>query len=280
MGWTITDDLNAYVAAAGDFLRANTAENTVPLGVAATLREQGAYAFGEPLFGWWRPGADGVCGAFLQTGAYPAFLSDMPEQATLELATLLSKHHLALPGVNGDEKAAYAFAAEWERRTGTAGTVLLRQRLYRLEHLEMPPSMPDGTTRVAGADDHDLVLDWFTAFEAEAHSPASETATLVADRLGHRGVLLWEVDGVPMSLAARTRVVSAMARIGPVYTPPEHRCHGYGAAVTAALTKSALESGADEVVLFTDLANRTSNGIYRRLGYRAVRDRLVIVFGA
>jgi hypothetical protein len=31
-------------------------------------------------------------------------------------------------------------------------------------------------------------------------------------------------------------------------------------------------------VLFTDLTNRTTNGIYGRLGYRPVEDRLEIEF--
>ena len=30
--------------------------------------------------------------------------------------------------------------------------------------------------------------------------------------------------------------IARMTRIGPVYTPPEHRGHGYAAAVTAAAT--------------------------------------------
>jgi predicted GNAT family acetyltransferase len=33
-------------------------------------------------------------------------------------------------------------------------------------------------------------------------------------------------------------------------------------------------------VLFTDLANPTSNALYQRLGYRPVSDRLVLLFTA
>jgi predicted GNAT family acetyltransferase len=32
------------------------------------------------------------------------------------------------------------------------------------------------------------------------------------------------------------------------------------------------------VVLFTDLANPTSNALYQRLGYRPVEDRAVVEF--
>jgi len=33
------------------------------------------------------------------------------------------------------------------------------------------------------------------------------------------------------------------------------------------------------VLLYTDLANPTSNALYRRLGYRPVEDRILLAFG-
>jgi predicted GNAT family acetyltransferase len=63
-----------------------------------------------------------------------------------------------------------------------------------------------------------------------------------------------------------------------VYTPPHLRLRGHGAAVTAAVSQAAIEAGAQEVVLFTDLSNPTSNALYQRLGYRPVEDRLVLAF--
>ena len=71
-----------------------------------------------------------------------------------------------------------------------------------------------------------------------------------------------------------------MARIGPVYTPPEHRCHGYAAAVTAAATSAAHAAGAREVVLFTDVDNPTSNAVYARIGYVPVADYSRMLFTA
>ena len=110
MGWNITDDLESYVTGAGDFLRANPVENTVPLAVIETLRAQGVDAFGDsPLFGWWRSGAEGVRGACLRTGSYPLLLSAMPEEAAAELAGVLAGR--SLHGVNGGVPAVRAFAA-------------------------------------------------------------------------------------------------------------------------------------------------------------------------
>lgn len=271
-------DWEKFIAGAGAFLRADPIENTVPLAVIETLRAQGADAFGpDPVFGWWS-GTDGVGGAFLQTGTYPVLLSDMPEHAGEALADVLGDRPLL--GASGGAPAVRAFAAGWERRTGAAVSERMRQRLYRLESLEMPAPPPSGEPRVAGAPDRDVVREWFAAFEDEAGGGGADNDRLVDDRLSYGGVLLWEVAGEPVSLAGRTRVAAGMSRIGPVYTPPAQRRRGYGAVVTAFLTRSALEAGADHVVLFTDLANPTSNGVYQRIGYRAVSDRLVLAFSA
>ncbi len=79
-----------------------------------------------------------------------------------------------------------------------------------------------------------------------------------------------------MSLAGRNVLVAGMSRIGPVYTPPAARRQGYAAGATHACSQDALDQGAEQVVLFTDLANPTSNGIYQQLGYRHLDDRLVL----
>lgn len=96
------------------------------------------------------------------------------------------------------------------------------------------------------------------------------------ERTAHGGLTLWETDGVPVSLAGVSRRVAGTVRVANVYTPPEHRGQGYAAAVTAEVSRVAREDGAREVLLFTDLANPTSNGVYRRVGYEAVSDRLLI----
>jgi predicted GNAT family acetyltransferase len=44
------------------------------------------------------------------------------------------------------------------------------------------------------------------------------------------------------------------------------------------VSQAAIDSGAAEVLLFTDLSNPTSNALYQRLGYRPVTDFLVLEF--
>lgn len=73
-------------------------------------------------------------------------------------------------------------------------------------------------------------------------------------------------------MAGVTPVVAGQVRIAPVYTPAHLRGRGYAGAATAAVTRAVLASGIREVLLFTDLANPTSNSLYQRIGYRPVAE--------
>ncbi len=90
--------------------------------------------------------------------------------------------------------------------------------------------------------------------------------------------MLWEANGETVSIAGATDALAGVARIGPVYTPPQWRGRGYGGAVTAAIGELARQRGARSVVLFTDLANAASNSLYLKLGYQPVEDRVVLRF--
>ena len=284
MPWTISEDLDEFTGQAGPFLRERPAQNTIALTITQTLRADGQQAFGPqlPLFGWWQPPGGAVAGACMQTPPYPLLLvSGAPADAVRELADMLAAAGRALPGVNSSAETAGQFAAQWRLRTGAAAAVHQRSRLYRLAGLADPSPAPAGRARVAGRADRDLLVAWWQAFGREAGSLAeSDSGRTVDHRLGHDGLTLWEDDGRPVSMAGLTRQVAGTIRVGPVYTPPGLRRRGYAGAVTAAVSRAALDAGADEVLLFTDLANPTSNSLYQRLGFRPVEDRVLMSFAS
>jgi predicted GNAT family acetyltransferase len=118
-----------------------------------------------------------------------------------------------------------------------------------------------------------------TAFQDETPTPSTDVLPLVRERMDAQRLWLWEdAAGVPVSLAARTAAVAGVARIAPVYTPPERRRNGYAAAVTAACTADALARDAERVVLYTDLADPSANAVYQRIGFRPIRGRRVVHF--
>jgi predicted GNAT family acetyltransferase len=275
MSWTTTTDPEAFLAAAGVFLHAHPAASSVTLTAVETMREHPAR---DALLGWWQPPGAAVSGTFLHTPPYPVNVSAMPPEASAALADTLAAIERSLSGVNGRSAATEAFAAAWSARTGARARVSRRMRLHRLEALTEPDPPPPGTAAVAGPEHRDLLVAWYEAFAAEIDEPQRDVRPQVDDRISHGGLILWLVDGEPVSLAGTTRAVAGALRVAPVYTPPEHRGRGYAAGATAAVTRAALDAGAREVLLYTDLANPTSNRLYARLGYRPVEDAVMFVF--
>jgi predicted GNAT family acetyltransferase len=142
-------------------------------------------------------------------------------------------------------------------------------RMYRLGQLRRPQLVP-GAAAAAGAPDVELVTRWIAAFHDEAVPNAPvEDWSAIAERLIAAGQIhLWRDAGRTVSLAGVSAPAAGVARIGPVYTPRAARRHGYGAAVTAEATAAAISAGAKHVILYTDLANPTSNAMYQTIGYR------------
>jgi GNAT superfamily N-acetyltransferase len=215
----------------------------------------------------------------MHTPPHPLLLTAVPPDAVTELAAGLAGRPLS--GVNAYPDAARRFAAAWRDVTGCRAAPLRGMRLYRLAELAWPGPAPDGEPRVAADADVPLLTDWFAAFAREVHNEGEEDhAVAVRDRLGYGGLSVWQAGGRPVSMGGVSRQVAGMVRIGPVYTPPDLRGHGYASAITADLSRRAREAGAAEVLLYTDLDNPVSNSIYQRIGYRAVEDRVVLAFSA
>ncbi|WP_433545245.1 GNAT family N-acetyltransferase [Streptomyces sp. CA-294286] len=274
MTWTFSEDLDTYLNAAGATVAARPVENTVLLTCAAALRRRGLAAFGgeAPLFGWWRGADGGVHAAALWTPPHPLVVSAVPAEAVIPLARACEQH--GATAVDAERRLASALAGQWP------GCRNVREhRLYRLGELIPPSPAPSGRARTATGADRALLADWLRAFGRDTGLSAAGAEASVAERLSYGGLMLWEHDGAPVSMAGVSRPAEGTVRLAPVYTPPEQRGRGFGAAVTAALSSSARAAGAAEVLLFTDLANPTSNGLYQRLGYRPVTDRVVIERG-
>jgi hypothetical protein len=279
MAWTLTEDLAEYLAAAGGFLRSEPVLHTVELTAAETLQALGMTAFGSPgaLFGWWRPGTGPVTATFFHTPPYLMLLTPLPVGAAPPLArALLALGHDPL-GVAAEQRDAARFAAAWTDLTGASARVMRRSRLFRLGTLT-PLDPPAGAARVATAADRDLLSAWLAEFATETGDSPGPPPGTVDDGLSYGGLTLWEAAGIPVAVAGVKRPAAGVVRVGPVYTPPDQRRHGYAAAATAAVTQAALGAGAAEVVLFTDLASEASNALYPRLGYQPVADRTMLSF--
>ncbi|WP_405618588.1 GNAT family N-acetyltransferase [Streptomyces sp. NBC_01508] len=276
MGWQLTEDAEEFRTAAGPCLAREAARSTLLLTISESVRTGGVRA--PVRFGLWREYEDApVSAAFLQTLPLRPLLGPMPDRAARELVPVLRAVEPELGSVEGEQGCAEAFAAEWTGRRG-GGRVSHRVRLFRLGELTPPDPAPAGRSRLAAGADLPLVTEWLSAFAADTGQPGGDYGRAAAERVAGGRLWVWDVAGAPVSMASVSPIVAGQARVSPVYTPLRLRGRGYGGAVTAAVSRATRDAGAEQVLLFTDLANPTSNALYQRLGYRPLTGRQVLTF--
>ncbi|MEV7426963.1 MULTISPECIES: GNAT family N-acetyltransferase [unclassified Streptomyces] len=274
-GWHLTEDLDDFLARAGDFLRSRPALHNTPLTVMERLRTLGPDAYGA--------GAT-VFGRLEEEGEVRAVFYRLPSRGigltrlTAEQADALAAHLAALghsfPYVSAERGTAAAFAGAWQRHTGATSAVGVRINLYRLGTLTPPEPLPEGRGRLVGERDHEQRVRWCGEFcAAVGEVPSVDAESWAGSRFADRHFTFWETpDGAPVSMAAATTMVADMVRVDPVYTPAHLRGRGYAGAVTVEVTRAALAAGATDVVLYADPNNPTSNALYQRIGYVLLTD--------
>jgi predicted GNAT family acetyltransferase len=274
-------DPSAFLSAAAPLLLEDEARNNLILGIAGTLSEHPSV---YPEFRLWLVDDEQgrALGAALQTPPYNLVLGQPRNQGVLvALANALSTTTVELPGVVGAVPEVHTFSEMWVAQTGVVRRQRRAQRVYRLTTLR-PVRDVSGFARTATEADRELLVSLVGAFAAEAmpnDAPDRGAERTVDARLrtGTGGFTIWE-DGGPVSVAGWGGRTPNGVRVGPVYTPPEHRRHGYGSAVTAAVTAAQLAAGRTFCFLYTDLANPTSNKIYGDIGYEPVCDAIDYAF--
>jgi hypothetical protein len=274
------DRIDAFLALAGDFLKAREAEHGLILGIAGNL-QRGTIGLDEPpLFAVARDRAAGdrVVAAALRTPPYNLVVSTVDDlDAVNALAEALAAD--PLPGVSAPRGVAEGFAERWTALTGRRANRSMAERIFRLTAVR-EPRPASGRMRPAERADRALLIAWIEAFTLEALNKSEDAAPGVDRWLEHRGrrLWLWEDGDVRVSLCGAGGETAHGIRIGPVYTPPEHRGHGYASNLVAVVSQLLLDEGRQFVTLFTDLANPTSNRIYQDIGYERVADFEVIDF--
>jgi ribosomal protein S18 acetylase RimI-like enzyme len=230
-------------------------------------------AMGDPGRYWIAFQGERAVGVVLQSPLdFPATLTPMESRAVLAIVDAIAQAGVTLPGVNGDAATAASFAGQWGERRKSAATPLMGMRLYELLELGEVPRT-EGRLRQAGPSDRILMIQWSRAFQIEIGESANDTELRVDRGLAAGQLWVWDQNGETTSMAVGREPVQGVVRLSGVYTPPEKQKHGYAAACVHALSKH-LRAGGYRCVLYTDLANPTSNSIYRRIGYRAVAEAL------
>jgi predicted GNAT family acetyltransferase len=277
-------EASRFLADAMPLLMRDEPRHNLMLGIVGRLvSEPSSY----PVYRLWLaedPSGE-VVGAASMTAPWPLVLARPAHDRAIEALVATASHDsIPVPGVEGAVPEVHDFAARWSAVTGMPFATRRAEGTYALDRVEQVPSAP-GAARVATGADRDLLAPWMVAFVAEAlpNDPAIDDGgrEIVDSRLlgEQAGLWLWEVDGQAVSVAGYGGPTPNGIRIGPVYTPPEHRGRGYATSLVASLSAWLLEHGRRFCFLYTDLANPTSNALYRRIGYRQVCESANVVFG-
>lgn len=274
-----TDAAEFLRVAEEPLLREEALHNLI-LGVAARVRDGRSYGDQPPYFLTVRAGDD-LLAAAIRTPPFPLILA--APHGDVGAIEALVNHVLEsdpdLPGVNGLLPHAAAFAKLWASRCPVAVTVGMQLRIHELRAVVPPVGVP-GALRPPRDEERDLLASWIQAFQAEAvpdDPPTDPHQILNPFFAGGAALRVWD-DGGPVSMAGSSRASLRGATVSLVYTPPEHRRHGYASACVAGLSQFLLDQGYAFCALYTDLANATSNKIYRAIGYRPIGDAAVYRF--
>jgi predicted GNAT family acetyltransferase len=282
-----------FLDAAGDLLAADPVLGSVIASVTQrTAREladgHDSWAeVGAPFERWWvvvRDPAGAVVSAAMRTAPFPphpTFSMPMSDAAARAVAAALHERGELLGGANGALPGAEVLARATAELAGGEVVTDKATRLWEATAVEVPPA-PEGRLRLATEDDADLVLSWFEEFHAEADEQAGRepdptsgehnTLDSVLVRIREGVEWLWELpDGTVAHLTGAGLPAYGVSRIGPVFTPKQHRGRGIASYVVGELTRRGLEAG-HRMCLFTDVANPTSNKIYAALGYEPTVD--------
>lgn len=275
------DDPQLFQDKIQDYLIQNEAENNLPLGILNGVIS-GEYRDREPYLAIIEQNGKPEL-ILLCTPPYPAIFSyrdPLPADDLLAMCLEDLKDFLGddFVGISANKKLAARLCDIWEGMTGGKAEQHMALRIYKLDEVILPLEVA-GSLRHAAKKDRRLLMDWFEGFNREAMQENKDIARvrrqvdlyLKADPKV-RGLMIWEKDRVPVSMAGYAGPTPNGIRIGAVYTPPKQRRKGYAGAITAGLSQHLLDMGFKFCFLFTDLLNPTSNHIYQQIGYIPVCD--------
>jgi predicted GNAT family acetyltransferase len=262
------------------FLRSDPSRNQLIFDLSQRIESFGAAKDGRLMWSV-EDRTSKIQGAAIRTDAmHSLILSDMSLNAIdpiVEGAAAISD----LDGVLGVKETAEYFQHKWSKQGLRNMTDRMRLRLYDLTSLTRP-LVAVGSARLADERDLDRLSKWSLDFSRESLDSSDD------DLQAHRKSMtkninecrewVWTVRDEIVAMAVWTGKNEFGTKITGVYTPPEHRGHGYASNLVSIVTEGILKDGAPRAFIYTDLKNQTSNSIYQKLGYRHVCDYIHLGF--
>jgi GNAT superfamily N-acetyltransferase len=260
----------AFLAATEATLLLEEVENNLMLGIACGIAERDAAPGAAEYFAAVLAEQEVVGCAFRSVSDKIGITRIRTAGALLALAVDAGSACTDASSVGGPEPTVATFAELLAASTGRHAEPRMAQRIHELRSV-VPPQRPvRGRLRPAGEGEIGPLTPWVEDM-LSVMGDQRHAGEITRERIQGGHLFVWDDDG-PVSMAAWTGKTATGVRVNFVYTPPELRGRGYASASVAALSQRLLDQGNAYCCLYTDLANATSNAIYRRIGYRPVCD--------
>lgn len=218
-------------------------------------------------------GAD-TLGVALVAGRWCTLTKCSPESVVLLAEVLPIEESL---GVSGPAGATAELAGRLAERAGGAVVDPRLARVYRSDHIVEPSKRRRGKVFVSEPDRLGQAAEWNVGFGRDTGLERSRDAAMaqMTRALNEHRLLEWRSKGEVVSQLLISAVRFGVVRIGLVYTMPEHRRKGHGAAFVAAVAQQQLDrQKVGTVMLSTQSENAATNRMYRALGFVAAFEML------
>ena len=285
MKLTLYHDINSFYWDVYGILMRHESQNVIPLGNVIIGHA------GKDKTGW-RDTADWLMATVSDSaGIRLTAVMTPPFQLTLyatdnqnDAAALvclvegIANTRFSVPGVMSEQSLAQSFAQTYTAVRGVHHTVQKHMRLYELSRVN--PDIPHVDVRLTRESDMAFLPYWIEGFGLDCQLP--QDVKLDGDNaryeIAAKRIYVLEDNGTPVCITKMSREMQTVCGIGHVYTPPYFRNRGYATSCVAAVSRLVLERGFTRSILYTDLANPTSNSIYRKIGYTPISDAMEITF--
>ncbi|MCK4861191.1 MAG: GNAT family N-acetyltransferase [Rhodobacteraceae bacterium] len=144
------------------------------------------------------------------------------------------------------------------------------------------PSSEGAILRQPEQSDIALLNEWGYDYLVETglREAGAETRETVKDDVARRiesyKLRILAYNGKPVAQTGFNAVFPDSVQIGGVYTPPEHRCNGYGRLAVALHLNEARAQGVKQAILFS--ANEYASRAYRGIGFEQIGHYTLTIF--
>ncbi|MCL2198370.1 MAG: GNAT family N-acetyltransferase [Defluviitaleaceae bacterium] len=285
--YKVYTDVNEFYNDTYDLFMCHEAQNLIPLGNIIIGKK------GEDKTGWRDPANWFMASVSDNKEIQLAAIMTPPHNITLyardnkivksDVACLINGlANTPIPGVMARKDMALHFAQAYCSAKNMSHESSMEQRIYELTEVNSEIPLV-GIIRLAEEGDMYFLPYWMEAFySAETYGNTTmnipQNTENYSNLIAQKKIYVLEEQGKPVSIAGTTREMQNVCGVAYVYTPPYFRKKGYATSCVAQLSRLILDKGFSKCVLYTDLANPTSNSIYQKIGYRQICDSAMLKF--